>query len=781
MSSNTDSFIKNGLSTSEVNERIKKGQKNDPLKPLTRSVKQIIFDNTFTLFNFINIIIALMIVYTGSYRNLLFLCIAITNTIIGIFQEVRAKHQVDKMSILSEDLVTVIRNGQKQQIHHADLVIDDLLVLTRGMQIPADGKVLVSNGMEVDESTLTGEADAIIKKVNDIVMSGTVVISGSALVKITAVGKNSFAAKLSLAAKTEKRESSQLLNTINHIIKVLTFIIIPLGIILFISEYLKHNNINQSILSTAGAMTGMIPEGLVLLTSVSLAAGAYNLARHHVLVRSLSAIEALARVDVLCLDKTGTITSGRLVVSKLLPLVKNNDEEINNALHAVVYALNDDNETALAIKAAFKTNPQWQVNSTVPFSSARKWSGASFNKHGSYIIGAPEFVFPQGLSNEVKKHLQKAAKNGERVICLAHSKQTNLTTQLPDDLQLLALVMISDEIRPQAVDIFTYFAMQDVAIKVISGDNPQTVSTIAQRAHIANSDKYIDMSTVGENADFEELVTNYNVFGRVTPTQKKALIQAYQKQGHTVAMTGDGVNDVLALRQANCSIVMASGSEAAKSIGDFVLLNSNFAAMVNVLDEGRRVINNIERVASMYLIKTIYSVILSFIFIFLNHSYPFQPIQLTPISALTVGIPSFFLALQPNRRRITGEFMKHVMEIALPAALCVVVYTLIITFVGGNLMHLTYAQTSTLTVLLAGFISFSALSQVAQPYNRFKVSLIVVLITLFICVFIFARQIFMLQSLFNWHLCILYLPLLITAFPLFLIAYNQLGKRLSKR
>ena len=378
MSSNTDSFIKNGLSTSEVNERIKKGQKNDPLKPLTRSVKQIIFDNTFTLFNFINIIIALMIVYTGSYRNLLFLCIAITNTIIGIFQEVRAKHQVDKMSILSEDLVTVIRNGQKQQIHHADLVIDDLLVLTRGMQIPADGKVLVSNGMEVDESTLTGEADAIIKKVNDIVMSGTVVISGSALVKITAVGKNSFAAKLSLAAKTEKRESSQLLNTINHIIKVLTFIIIPLGIILFISEYLKHNNINQSILSTAGAMTGMIPEGLVLLTSVSLAAGAYNLARHHVLVRSLSAIEALARVDVLCLDKTGTITSGRLVVSKLLPLVKNNDEEINNALHAVVYALNDDNETALAIKAAFKTNPQWQVNSTVPFSSARKWSGASF-------------------------------------------------------------------------------------------------------------------------------------------------------------------------------------------------------------------------------------------------------------------------------------------------------------------------------------------------------------------------------------------------------------------
>lgn len=781
MPAKTASFINNGLSTSEVNERIKNGQKNDPLKPLTRSIKQIIFDNTFTLFNFINIIIALMIAYTGSYRNLLFLCIAITNTIIGIFQEIRAKRQVDKMSILSEDLVTVIRDGQQQQIHHADIVIDDLLLLNRGMQIPADGKVLVSNGMEVDESSLTGETDPIVKKVNDTVMSGTIVVSGSALIKITAVGKNSFAAKLSLAAKTEKRESSQLLNTINHIIKVLTFIIIPLGITLFISGYLKRHNINQSILSTAGAMTGMIPEGLVLLTSVALAVGAYNLAKHHVLVRSLSAIEALARVDVLCLDKTGTITSGHLVVSKLLPLVANANSEIKNALHAVVYALNDDNETALAIKHAFKTDPQWQVTSTVPFSSARKWSGASFQNHGSYIIGAPEFVFSKGLSNNIKKYLQTAAKKGERVICLAKSQQVNLTNQLPTDLQLLALVMINDEIRPQSVNIFTYFAMQDVAIKVISGDNPQTVATIAQRAHIANSDKYIDMSTVNTDADFEELVTNYTVFGRVTPIQKKKLIQAYQQQGHTVAMTGDGVNDVLALHQANCSIVMASGAEAAKSIGDFVLLNSNFDAMINVLNEGRRVINNIERVASMYLIKTIYSVILSFIFIFLNHSYPFQPIQLTPISALTVGIPSFFLALQPNHRRITGEFMKHVMEIALPAALCVVIYTLIITFVGGNLMHLTYAQTSTLTVLLTGFISFSALSQVAQPYNRFKIALIIILITLFISIFIFVSHIFMLQSLFNWQLCKLYLPLLITAYPAFIIMCNQLGKRLTKQ
>lgn len=781
MSSKTDKFIETGLSTAEVKQRIKAGEKNDPLKPLTRSVKQIICDNTFTLFNFINIIIAIMIIYTGSYRNLLFLCIAVVNTIIGIYQEIRAKHQVDKMSILSEDLVTVIRNDHQQQIHHAEIVLGDLLVLNRGVQIPADGQVLVSNGMEVDESPLTGEADAIIKKNGDQVMSGTIVLSGKAYVRVTAVGKQSFAAKLALAAKTEKKDTSQLLNTINRIIKVLTFVIIPLGIALFISSYLRRHNINQSILSTAGAMTGMIPEGLVLLTSVALAAGAYNLAKHHVLVRSLAAIEALARVDVLCLDKTGTITSGKLVVSQLLPQNNYPTTEIKAALHAITYALNDDNETALAIKKAFTQDPQWIATSTVPFSSARKWSGVSFQKHGSYIMGAPEFVFPNGLNAVVKKQLQAAARNGERVICLAKSKQTTLTTQVPDDLQLLALVLISDEIRPQAIDIFDYFATQDVAIKVISGDNPQTVATIAQRAHIAHSDAFIDMSTVGEKADFDKLVATYTVFGRVTPTQKKALIKAYQRAGHTVAMTGDGVNDVLALRQADCSIVMASGAEAAKSIGDFVLLKSNFEAMINVLNEGRRVINNVERVASMYLIKTIYSVILSFIFIFLNHSYPFQPIQLTPISALTVGIPSFFLALQPNKRRITGAFMKHVMETALPAALCVVIYTLTITFVGGNLMHLTYAQTSTLTVLLTGFISFSALSEVSRPYNRFKIILLSILVITFIGVFVFAGHIFMLQKLNNWRLCSLYIPLLLTAYPLFMLARNHLGKRLAQK
>ncbi|WP_024525953.1 cation-translocating P-type ATPase [Levilactobacillus brevis] len=767
--------LETGLTPEEVKQRVAAGQQNDPLPPLTRSIKQIFRDNLVTLFNLINVLLGALVLVTGSYKNLLFLGVVVVNTAIGIFQEIRSKRQVDKLALLSESKSRIRRAGKIAAHPQEDIVQDDILEIGRGDQLPVDALIRQTAGLEVDESQITGESTPIIKTTGETLTSGSVILAGRAAVQATTVGHGSFVKQLAHSAKQKRRTASQLLTIINRIIKALTFAIIPLGVALFVSSMMRGQDLNRAILGTVASMVGMIPEGLVLLTSVALAAGALTLGRRHVLVRELPAIEALARVDVLCLDKTGTITSGQLQLDRVEPWAETNLEATQTILAQLVAATGDDNETAQAIQQTLGT-PTVTATTVLPFSSGRKWSGAIWDKQ-AYVMGAPEFIFDQ-VPADLKARIHTLAGQGYRVLVLAAAKA--LTTPRPTAPRALGLILITDELRPRAKDTFSFFANQDVALKVISGDNPVTVASIAQRAEIAGAKRLVDMSQVGETPDYGQLVRDYTVFGRVTPQQKEQLIKAYQAAGHTVAMTGDGVNDLLALRQADCSIAMASGSEATKSLADFVLVDSNFDAMINVLNEGRRVINNVERVASLFLIKTMYSVVLTLIFIFMSRSYPFEPIQLTPISSLMVGIPTFFLALQPNYARIADRFMKQVMEIAAPAAVCVVGYILVVMALGTQ-FQLSFATTSTLSVLMTGLISLNALLMVARPLNRFKIGLVVAMAALFAIIFLFFGPIFSLVNLLNWRLALIYLPLMVSVEPIFLLVQDILGRRILSR
>ncbi|WP_267666757.1 cation-translocating P-type ATPase [Levilactobacillus brevis] len=767
--------LETGLTPEEVQQRVAAGQQNDPLPPLTRSIKQIFRDNLVTLFNLINVLLGALVLVTGSYKNLLFLGVVVVNTAIGIFQEIRSKRQVDKLALLSESKSRIRRAGKIVVHPQEDIVQDDILEIGRGDQLPVDALIRQTTGLEVDESQITGESTPIIKVTGENLTSGSVILAGRAAVQATTVGHGSFVKQLAHSAKQQRRTASQLLTIINRIIKALTFAIIPLGVALFVSSMMRGQDLNRAILGTVASMVGMIPEGLVLLTSVALAAGAFTLGRRHVLVRELPAIEALARVDVLCLDKTGTITSGQLQLDRVEPWAETNLETTQTILAQLVAATSDDNETAQAIQQALGT-PTVTATTVLPFSSGRKWSGAIWDKQ-AYVMGAPEFIFDQ-VPAGLQARIHTLAGQGYRVLVLAAAKA--LTTPRPTAPRALGLILITDELRPRAKDTFSFFANQDVALKVISGDNPVTVASIAQRAEIAGAERLVDMSQVGETPDYGQLVRDYTVFGRVTPQQKEQLIKAYQAAGHTVAMTGDGVNDLLALRQADCSIAMASGSETTKSLADFVLVDSNFDAMINVLNEGRRVINNVERVASLFLIKTMYSVVLTLIFIFMSRSYPFEPIQLTPISSLMVGIPTFFLALQPNYARIADRFMKQVMEIAAPAAVCVVGYILVVMALGTQ-FQLSFATTSTLSVLMTGLISLNALLMVARPLNRFKIGLVVAMAALFAIIFLFFGPIFSLVNLLNWRLALIYLPLMVSVEPIFLLVQDILGRRILSR
>lgn len=767
-----------GLTNEEVAKREQAGQVNTQPAALTPSIGQIVSGNTFTLFNFVNLALGVLIATTGSYKNLLFLFVAIINTAIGTFQEIRAKIQIDKMRILAETPAQVRRGGALHTIPQTAIVLGDLLVLKRGDQIPVDGVVRETSGVEVDESPLTGEANPISKQVDDPLYSGSFLVAGQVVMQATAVGATTFAAKLANEAKAGPQTQSQLLATINRIIQVLTYVLIPLGAALFIVSMVRRGNYNRAILSTSAAMIGMIPEGLVLLTNVALAVSSRNLAKRRVLVRALPAIEALARVDVMCLDKTGTITSGKLRISGVYPAATSSEDAVIKAATATVYALNDDNETALAIKQAWPQQPSVTVVATVPFSSARKWSGASFSDGTSVVIGAPEFVFPAGLPHSVSQTIAKATRAGYRVLAVAETQQ-GLAMPLAG-MQLLGYLTISDEVRPAAAETLAFFETQDVTLKIISGDNPLTVANVAQQAGLSQADHWVDMQTVPDEADFNQLVQDYTVFGRVTPTQKKHLIQALQQNGHTVAMTGDGVNDVLALRQSDCAIAMASGAEAAKSIADFTLLDSNFDAMTGVLNEGRRVINNIERVASMYLVKTIFSVILTAIFVFLPLDYPITPINLTPVSAIAVAIPSFFLTLEPNFQRVTGQFFQKVMTIAAPAALAVVGYTLLLTRFE-YLWHWDFAFTSTLVVFMIGVIELHVVGLVSRPFNRFKTLMLALLLVAFFGVFFVVNGVFSLANLWRWDRALVYVPMLLSSLPVYLLLQEVLGKRVLSR
>lgn len=755
-----------GLTSQQVDSQIKRGLTNVQIKKLSRPIPKILADNLFTLFNLLNLVIAILIFWTGSYRNLFFLGPVIANIIIGSYQEIRAKITVDKISLVNAATFTVTRDGQSKEVDIADLVEDDIVTIKRGDTIPADGIVRSSNGLQTNESSITGESDTISKKTGAEVFSGSFAIAGQAQIQLTQVGKESFVSKISSAVGKEKRSVSVLMKIINNIIKILTYTIIPIGLLLFYRSFSKSGDVAKAILGTSASVIGMIPEGLVLLTSVALATGAYNLTKRRILVRSLSAIETLARVDVLCLDKTGTITTGKLTVKETLTY-GTSESNVQAIAQKIVDATQETNATALAVKALNVEALKTEVKEVIPFSSETKYSGFIATDGTRYIMGAPEFIIKNPAA-QITKTVQDAAENGFRVIAILK------------DETLLGLLMISDEVRKQAPDTFRYLNNQGMDLKIISGDNPVTVANVAAQAGISSGHDYIDMNAVTDDSDYHELVKKYKIFGRVRPSQKADLIKAMRENGLTVGMTGDGVNDVLAMRQSDCSIAIAGESDAAEAAADFVLLNRNFDSMIFMLNEGRRVINNVERVASLFLIKTIYSVVLSILFIILGTGYPFQPSQLTPINALTVGIPTFLLALEPNYTPPAGRFMRNVMEIALPAAICNILLIMTISILGNHL-NFNYETTSTLSVFTIGLIGFCALISISNPLIIRKKVMIGIAFALFIITFIFSGNTFGLQNILNWNYTYIYVAILLISWPLFMFMREVLGRRVFSK
>jgi cation-transporting ATPase E len=651
-----------GLTKEEVEERIKENKVNYDTSLPTKSIKTIVRENIFTLFNLINILLGVAVFCVGSYKNLLFLIVIFCNTAISIIQEINSKRAVDKLSILAQAKVNCIRDGEKQEIGINSIVLDDLLMLETGNQIVADS-IILEGEVEVNESFITGESDVIYKRKGDTLLSGSFVVSGKCKAEVIHIGDENYTSKISSGAKYVKKVNSEIMKSLNGIIKIVSIAIVPIGILLFFNQLgLTENSFKNAVVNTVAAIIGMIPEGLVLLTSTVLAVSVIRLSKRKVLVQELYCIETLARVDTLCLDKTGTITEGTMEVNDIIEITKSK-EELEEILSEISSASDDNNSTIEAIRAKYKNKQKWKVINKIPFSSQKKWSGVCFKDKGSYIIGAPEFVLREKY-DEYKERIEKYS-NDYRVIIVANSEGDFIEKELPDKLEVLGFVLISDVIRKEASKTLKYFKEQGVNIKIISGDNPITVSKIAKRAGVENSEKYINMQEIKTKEQLEKAAKEYTIFGRVTPVQKKELVQALKKEGHTVAMTGDGVNDVLALKEADCSIAMASGSDATRNVAELVLLDSNFASMPEIVLEGRRTINNIERSATLFLVKTIYASILAIIFLFVNMPYPFMPIQLTLISTVTIGIPSFVLALEPNKERIKGKFLRNVISRAL--------------------------------------------------------------------------------------------------------------------
>lgn len=762
-----------GLTNEQVQERIAEGKVNVNENPNTRTYKQIILENTLTFFNFLNIALLVLVLFVRSYKNSMFMGIILINTVIGIIQEIRAKKTIDKLAILTESKTVVLREGKKWSISTEKLVLDDLIFLKTGDQVPADVKVLEGT-VEVNESLLTGESDNLSKNQGDELFSGSFVTSGEACCQVIHVGKDNYASQITSEAKEFKRHNSELRNSLNAILKVISIIIVPLGAMLFYKQYMiVGDTLKDSVVNMVAAVLGMIPEGLVLLTSVALTLGSMVLATKKTLVQELYCIETLARVDTLCLDKTGTITEGTMKVedvqlydtaqttvvqhtakfdpetgepvqnvSALKPEVtvsaeKENGQiqetvnletvsqeerqklqEIDHIMGNMMSVLHDQNATADALRKRFPSRNDLKLIHAIPFSSDRKYSGAVFEGRGTYLMGAAQFLFPEG-NEELLEHCSSYAQEGYRILVLAHSEQETKGTERPTGLEPLGLFLITDVIREEAPDTLAFFDSQGVDLKVISGDDPVTVSAIAKKAGLKNANHYIDATTIKTSEEMQRAVAECSVFGRVTPQQKKQMVQALQSQKHTVAMTGDGVNDVLALKEADCSIAMAAGSDAAKNIANVVLLDSNFGAMPHIVNQGRRVVNNIRSAASMFLIKTIFSVLLSLITIFFGDAYPFEPIQMSLISACAVGIPTFLLTQENNYNKIDHTFLRHVFMNAFPAAVTITGCVFTIMLVCQDVYH-SNVMLNTACVLVTGWNYMSALRTVYSPLNTYR-------------------------------------------------------------
>ena len=724
-----------GLTTSEVNERISKNLVNYVDEPKTKTIKEIVKSNVFTYFNFLNIFLGALVIISGivsgrilyALKNCLFVGVIFSNTIISIAEEILAKKTIDKLNVIADTKIKAIRDGNIIELSREELVLDDICVYGNGNQVVTDS-VIVDGTVEVNESFMTGEAKVLTKKSGDELISGSFIVSGNATVKVKHIGKDNYISKISSETKYIKKTNSVIYNSFEKMLKILSFLLVPVGIIFFINQLgITNHNIPNSIMSTVSALIGMIPEGLVLLTSSAMAVSVLRLRKYNVLVQDLYSIENLARVDVICLDKTGTITEGTMEVKDIIPYKDNNIDNIKTILSNYVSALDDPSPTFKSIESYLEKMNNYTVSDTLPFSSIRKYSGVKFNE-GVYFLGSPENLSKENF--DIDKY-----QNDYRVLLLAKGSNLNDIS----DVIPLGFVLIQDKIKENANVTLDYFKSQGVDIKIISGDNPITVSKIAERAGITDI-KSIDMSKVSDE-EIPEIIRTHNVLGRVKPDQKKKIIIALKNDKHFVAMTGDGVNDCLALKEADCSIAMANGSEAAKNVSQFVLLDSKIDNLPLILKEGRRSINNIERSSSLLLSKTIFTILLILVCIFMSTEYFFIPIHLTLITMFTIGIPSFILALEPNTELVKGNFLLKVFLKSIPSAITVVFNVIIINLFEIN-FNLSPELCSTLTVFLTATTGFIFLNNICKPYNYLRGALMVFLTLAFSYCAIFQNSFF---------------------------------------
>ena len=710
-----------GLTADQVQERISKGQTNATPNKNVKTYRSIFFSNIFTFFNLLVTAITISLICVNEWKNCMSFVIMAINTIIGIAQEIRAKRTIEKLSLLTAPSVKVIREGTEETVTVDDVVIDDIIVLSNGKQIVADSIILEGN-VEVNESMLTGESLPVKKKVGDTILAGSFVVSGNCYARVEKVGENNYIQQLSIKAKKYRKPKSELFNSLGLIIKVIGIVLIPIAILMYINNFVRSGqDISTTLTKTAGAIIGMIPSGMFLLCSVALAVSVIKLARRKALVQDLYCVEMLARVNVLCLDKTGTITDGTMKVYNCLQL-NNTNFTLKRIMGSMLSALGDNNQTSQALINYFGYNKELKPVATVPFSSTRKLSAVTFENAGTYIMGAPEFVMPNGLEEKTSNMIEQYAKDGYRVMLLAHSPSNIIKDNPPSNRTPIAILILEDRIRDDAIKTIAWFKNNGVKVKIISGDNPLTVAEIAKRVGVDNTESFINLEGMNEKQVIAA-ASKYTVFGRVTPEQKAILVKALKSVGNTVAMTGDGVNDILALKEADCSIAMASGSEAVRSVSHMVLLNSDFSSMPETVIEGRRVINNVQKASSLFFMKTIFSIVLSVLVLVFGLQYPLEPIQLFMLETFVIGIPSFFLAFLPNDKPIEGKFIYNLFKNALPGAVALIlnaiaIYLFIYLTQGGALTGSGIDEMITIMIsVVATFTGLALLFRLCKPIN----------------------------------------------------------------
>ena len=755
--------VKTGLTKDQVDKRIKDKLNYKDVTVPTKTIKRIISDNFFTLFNFLNFGLAFAIIMVGAYKNVLFIGTVILNIIISTVQEIRAKKIVDRLSLISQSKVVVIRDKEKKEIVREDIVLDDIVLLNTGSQVVCDSIVMDGECL-VNESFITGESDPIPKKKGDMILSGSFVTGGKVYIKVEHIGEDNYTSKISKDAKYVKKLNSVLMNSLNKIIKYLSLTIVPVGILLFINQYyFVKSPFNLAVLNTTAALIGMIPDGLILLTSTVLAASVLRLSKYNVLVQELYCIETLARVDVLCLDKTGTITEGVMEVVDFIPNVKYSHDEVKTLLDKLCHTLDDVSPTMEALRNKFESKKEKALDykKIIPFSSDKKYSKVEM-EDCSYYLGAPEFIIKSSKYDEYTKDY--------RTLLLAVESKGKISP--------VALILIQDKIRKEAKDTLEYFKRQGVEIKIISGDNPLTISQIAKRVGLDNYDKYCDMSLIKTKEDLKKAYLNNTIFGRVKPEQKKELILLIKSLGHTVAMTGDGVNDCLALKEADCSIAMASGSDAARNVSQLVLMNSNFDAMPKVVLEGRRTINNIGRSASLFLTKTTYTILIVLMVLFTALHYPYHPIHLSLMNFITIGAPSLVLALEPNKERVKGNFLFKIIANALPTGFAVFSTVFVFLILTRNTV-ITPTESSTITVIITTVLMLIYQFKLCIPFNNIRKLLFGTMVSIFVIELLFFREFFSLAAL-DLNMWILTIIVLIIGIILWKL-YNELFDYLRKK